>query len=190
MHPAVLPVSVGFSSENAAHRFAIMFTDSDGVERQGVYIPQRHTNSALTHALGRIVPGVHQAASFSVQDEHGRIDLRAAAHDGEMSLHVLGKQVDSWPVDSIFTDLAESSQFFESGALGLSDSVNPNEYDQVELVVEGWQVHPFEVEQVESSYFSDERLFPTGTVTFDHALVMRNIRHEWQSRARFKTSVL
>jgi len=39
------------------------------------------------------------------------------------------------------------------------------------------------LEAVESSYFADASLFPRGSATFDCALIMRNIAHEWHSAA-------
>jgi hypothetical protein len=33
------------------------------------------------------------------------------------------------------------------------------------------------------SDFSDSRRFPEGSVEFDHALIMRNIAHEWHNTA-------
>ncbi len=42
-----------------------------------------------------------------------------------------------------------------------------------------WQVGALNISRAHSSYFDDHSRFPPGTVVFDHALVMRNIRHEW-----------
>jgi hypothetical protein len=36
-----------------------------------------------------------------------------------------------------------------------------------------------EVRRVYSSYFSDAERFPQGSIEFDHALIMRNVAHEW-----------
>jgi hypothetical protein len=44
-------------------------------------------------------------------------------------------------------------------------------------------VEPLRVEEVFSSYFMDEKRFPRGTATFDCALLMRNIEHEWHVAA-------
>jgi hypothetical protein len=44
-----------------------------------------------------------------------------------------------------------------------------------------WEVAPLAVERVDSSYFADLRLFPAGSATFDHALIMRDIPHQWRS---------
>jgi hypothetical protein len=45
------------------------------------------------------------------------------------------------------------------------------------------------VEQVESSFFNDPRRFPSGSVEFDCALLMRGIRHEWRALGRFAESL-
>jgi hypothetical protein len=42
-------------------------------------------------------------------------------------------------------------------------------------------VEPLQVDEVHSSYFSDETRFPEGSVAFDCALVMRNVGHEWHT---------
>jgi len=41
------------------------------------------------------------------------------------------------------------------------------------------QVRPLAVERVESSFFANQSSFPAGSVTFDHALIMRDISHRW-----------
>lgn len=49
----------------------------------------------------------------------------------------------------------------------------------MELKTHGWRIEPLQVDEVYSSYFADEGRFPPGTVTFDCALAMRNLAHEW-----------
>ena len=51
--------------------------------------------------------------------------------------------------------------------------------DGIRLQTDGWQVHPLAVEHVESTFFADESVFPAGSVAFDHALVMRDLTHQW-----------
>jgi hypothetical protein len=53
--------------------------------------------------------------------------------------------------------------------------------DGVVLRTCSWAVKPLAIEQVVSSYFADETRFPKGSVTFDCALLMRNIAHTWQA---------
>jgi hypothetical protein len=49
----------------------------------------------------------------------------------------------------------------------------------VRLAARTWKVEPLEVESAFSSYFSDPSKFPPGSISFDCALLMRNIEHEW-----------
>ena len=64
MRPTGAPRALGFSSENAAHRIAVEW-DEGSETKEGVYIPIRHTNSRINHAIGgRLFPGEHQFANF------------------------------------------------------------------------------------------------------------------------------
>ena len=49
----------------------------------------------------------------------------------------------------------------------------------LELRTTEWEVRPFDVERVRSSFFADPIVFPCGSVRFDHALIMRGIAHTW-----------
>jgi hypothetical protein len=48
--------------------------------------------------------------------------------------------------------------------------------------VPDWHAEPFAVNELAASYFDDSLRFPRGSIAFDHALVMRNIEHEWRLR--------
>jgi hypothetical protein len=43
-----------------------------------------------------------------------------------------------------------------------------------------WEVRPHDVQNVKSIFFENEEIFPKGSVTFDKALLMTNIEHEWK----------
>lgn len=45
----------------------------------------------------------------------------------------------------------------------------------------GWKVKPLEITSVHSSFFEDRLRFPNGSIEFDHALIMRDVRHEWHA---------
>src|SRR5829696_791023 len=48
LRPLGVPAALGFSSENAAHRIAVTWTDeASGDAREGVYIPRRDTGALL-----------------------------------------------------------------------------------------------------------------------------------------------
>lgn len=67
--PGWASAATGMTSENAAHRISVEWDGPGGVER-GVYIPHRDTASRLnSFAGGRIYPGEHGRADFTVREE-------------------------------------------------------------------------------------------------------------------------
>ena len=82
----------------------------------------------------------------------------------------------------MFGSVDEASRFFEGGAVGYSATRDLARYDGLELRCKTWAVQPLSVEAVRSSYFDDRAKFPEGSVTFDCALLMRGIEHEWHTR--------
>ncbi len=182
IRPKHLPGFVGHSSENAAHRIAVLWEDEKGETKEGVYIPRRDTNSLINHfAGGRLFPGEHHYATFRVKDHDGRITLEMKSKDGAMKVEVRGKVVAALPASSRFATLAEASGFFEYGSLGYSATNDMQRLDGITLRTKTWRVQPLEVEHVWSSFFADEKLFPKGSVEFDCALLMRDVEHAWRS---------
>jgi hypothetical protein len=180
IRPKRLPAFMGVASENAAHRIAVVWEDPSGESREGVYIPRRDTNSLLNHlGGGRIFPGEHQQADFDVTDDGSRISMSIRARDGGMTVQLRAYDADALPTSSCFRSIAESSAFFEAGSVGYSATADCCRLDGIRLETHNWQVRPLTIEQVESSYFSNSEMFPPSSVTFDHALIMRDVRHEW-----------
>jgi Uncharacterized conserved protein (COG2071) len=71
VRPSPVPALLGVSSENAAHRIAVVW-EEDGGMREGVFIPRRDTGSLLNHvAGGRLFPGEHNRARFRVVESPG-----------------------------------------------------------------------------------------------------------------------
>lgn len=183
VRPSGLPKVLGFSSENAAHRFAVTWTDADGVPCEGVYIPRRDSNFWLSQlAGGRLFPGEQYPADFEVTDDGEMVTLSARSKDGAMNLGVQGRVADALPTGSRFESLASSSAFFEAGSVGYSATSRCDRFDGIQLVTQQWEVRPFEVLQFHSSFFEDKAVFPAGSVEFDHALVMRDLDHAWVSK--------
>lgn len=181
VRPVGVPAWLGLSSENAAHRVAVEWTDAAGQPREGVYIPRRDTGSELVfRAGGRLFPGQHHRADFQVNDAAGRITLAMRSRDDGLSVRLCARESDDWPADSCFPSLDESSAFFEQGRLGYSVTRDRNRLEGLELRTLQWDVRPLAVDEVASSYFVDETRFPPGSLQFDHALVMRDIPHEWR----------
>jgi hypothetical protein len=182
IRPRIVPSLFGISSENAAHRVAVEWS-SLGESQEGVYIPRRDTSSRLnTLAGGRLFPGLHHPARFEVQEEGGFYSVALRSKDGDVRVEVAGRVASELPEDSVFSSLAEASCFFERGSVGYSPAANPGDYDGLELRSFSWRVEPLAVERVYSSFFSNEDVFPKGSVRFDCALLMHGIEHEWHAR--------
>jgi len=182
IRPAWLPRFCGISSENAAHRIAVLWDDSTGREQEGVFIPRRDTGSRLNHfAGGRLFPGEHHLADFAVRDAGGDISMSIRARDGGMTVELHAHESDSLPESSCFESLAESSTYFAGGSVGYSVTRDCCRLDGIRLQTDGWQVRPLMVERVESSFFADKSSFPPGSVTFDHGLIMRDLSNQWHA---------
>ena len=178
IRPKGLPDFIGISSENAAHRIAVEWKEN-GKTLEGVYIPRRDTSSLLNHfAGGRIFPGKHYHAKFDVEEENGSYHIALKSSDGT-SISVDASISEEFNNNSIFKNLESASQFFKKGSLGYSP--NGIDYDGLELQTFTWEVKPMKVSNVYSSFFENETIFPKGSVQFDNALLMTNIKHEWKS---------
>lgn len=177
IRPRCAPRVLGLSSENAAHRIAVVWGD-----REGVYIPRRDTGSLISHlGGGRIFPGEHHRARFDVIDEGDRIELHMRAADRRARVDVLGRVARELPRSSVFRTLDGASSFFKPGSLGYSVSSDPRRLDGIVLETHSWKVTPLAIEEAYSSYFSDEALFPPGSIELDCALLMRDIAHAWHA---------
>jgi len=180
IRPAGVPGPLGLSSENAAHRIAVEWTEATGIPREGVFIPRRDTSSFLNRvAGGRVFPGEHHPAKFSVLDIGDHIDLSMKSADGSVTVRVVGDETDSLPGSSCFSSLGDASAFFEGGSLGYSVTRDGNRLDGLLLRTVDWRIRALSIKEVHSSFFADRERFPQGSIEFDHALIMRDILHEW-----------
>lgn len=185
VRPRGWPAAMGLTSENAAHRLAVEWTDDVG-DHEGVYIPRRDTGSRLNHwAGGRIFPGEHALARFAVTEVAGQIDFSMNSVDGDVSIRLIGEETDTLPSSSCFENLAEASAFFQTGCLGYSVTCDPRRLDGIRLETLDWRVGALAVSEASSSYFEDPARFPLGSIVFDHALIMRDILHEWHQADDF-----
>lgn len=183
IRPKGFPGFIGISSENSAHRIAVEWEDDHGETRQGVFVPRRDTGSWMNaFAGGRLFPGVHHHSEFTVKDRDGRISMRILADGMERPLIELeATETESFPEASVFPSLRDSSGFFEAGCVGYSTRPNSCSLDGLMLKVPNWQVSPLAVHCARSAYYDDRSIFPAGSIELDHALLMRDIPHEWHS---------
>jgi hypothetical protein len=185
-----VPKALGLRSENAAHRIAVEW-ECDGELQSGVYVLRRDTSSWLNCLVGgRLFPGFHQRARFQVDEGAGKYRIVVDSEDANMRLSVSGHAATQLPVGSVFASVEDASDFFARGSLGYSPTQSPGEFEGLELRSSCWRAEAFECEKVESSYFEDRSLFPPGSVTFDSALLMQEIRHQWRAREAVRPSPL
>ena len=182
VRPRGVPAWIGLTSENAAHRIAVVW-DEDGQPREGVYIPRRDTNRPFnTWAGGRIFPGIHTHATFAVMEAQDRYRVALDSDDGRTHVLVEGGLAPALPPDSVFPSIAAASAFFRPGARGYSPTADARRVAGLELRTANWRIEALAVDRVESSFFADRSLFPAGSAVFDCALLMRHIVHEWHNQ--------
>src|SRR5262249_14766323 len=154
-----------------------------GQRRTGVFIFRRDTNSRLNAlAGGRLFPGVHHHAAFSICETPSHFEVAVESDDGGASLAVTAELADRWAPTSLFGSLADASSFFEAGSIGYSPSNSTGRFQGLELKCAAWQMHPLTPTIIRSSWFDDPAVFPPGTAELDCALLMRGIEHEWHSQ--------
>jgi hypothetical protein len=186
LRPDRAPGRWGLRTENAAHRIAVEWDTPAGV-RPGVYIPRRDTGDRWTALTGgRLFPGYHHAARFSVRESDYSLRVAFVADDGT-SVDADVTVTDTWPGSSLFASLEEASEFFRQGAAGYSTARNPRFLDGLELATSTWRIEPATVRSASSSYFDDTRLFPPGSAVLDTALVMRDLPARWTALPRLDT---
>lgn len=179
LRPVNFPLPIGIRAENCAHRFAVEWDTSEGI-KEGVYIPRRDTSSVINaFAGGRIFPGIQHRAKFDIREEDNSFHIALRSHDGTTYVEIDAKINAELPDDSVFKTLDEASAFFKEGSVGFSPIARSKSYDCIELRTKTWAVNSLDVQHIHSSFFEESFNFPKNTAVFDHALLMRNIDHEW-----------
>src|SRR4051794_34889206 len=98
LRPDCVALPIGISSESAAHRTAVCWTDADGREQEGVYVGRRDTNACISSlGGGRLFPGVYRPAAFQVQDDGDQVDFTMRSQDGRVAIYLRGRAGDGLP---------------------------------------------------------------------------------------------
>jgi hypothetical protein len=188
LRPFGFPGWSGLRSENAAHRIAVEWDAADGV-RTGVYIPRRDTD-ALANAVfgGRIYPGKHHRARFSVQESADELSVAYTSNDGAAAVSVRVAVTEELEGSRLFSDVEAASRFFEQGSVGFSATRDDCRHDGLALQTSAWSIEAAAVRSAQSSYFDDSSVFPVGSAQLDCALVMRNVPVTWQPLPPLRSS--
>jgi hypothetical protein len=190
LRPRGVPALFGISSENAAHRIAVEWTE-DGARHEGVFVRRRDTSAWWNVvAGGQLFPGVHHRADFDVRETPQALRLALDSRDGETRVAVAGTVADGLPKESIFGSLAEASRFFQLGSRGYSPAHRAGTFEGLELRTHQWNVLPLDVSELRSSFFDSKDRFPEGSLRFDCALLMRDIPHEWHALGAVRSPAL
>ncbi len=180
MRPIHLPAPLGLRSENAAHRVAVEWDTPLG-PRIGVYIPRRDSDSWANIVLGgRIYPGEHHRARFTVDEGDDHVAVAFTSVDGSTQVDVSVRVAERLSGSRLFGDTREASGFFEAGSTGYSATSQPQRFDGLGLKTSAWRVEPTSVDYASSSFFDDPTLFPPGTAQLDCALLMRRVPVTWK----------
>ncbi|MFF4452229.1 DUF2071 domain-containing protein [Streptomyces goshikiensis] len=180
VRPAWAPAAAGLRSENAAHRISVEWDGPDGVE-SGVYIPRRDTASLVNRwAGGRVFPGEHGRADFTVRETEDTLRVAFATRDGSTEVDVTAEVTDSLEGSLLFSGLDEASAFFRDGSTGWSATRSGRGLDGMRLETDAWRVEPARITSARSSFFDDPERFPPGTAELDSVLVMRDVPVRWQ----------
>lgn len=171
-----MPSILGTGSHNAAHRIAV-----NSSEREGVYVTRRDTDSWLNSLTGgRLFPGIYSKANFNVNVSEDHYKVKIDGDDTIMSIDAT--VTNDLPATSIFSSIHEISEFFKSGNIGWSSRSDSHSFDTIELTTLEWKMEPLHVKESFSAFFSNTSNFPKGSVEFDSAMIMRNLKHSWVSR--------
>ena len=178
LRPSWSPTKAGWGAENAAHRIAVEWDDTDGHTRVGVYVPERHSASWLPALVGgRVFPGIHHHAKFSSIETADRFHVSMTSHDLQVDAEVEHTEV--WR-SSLFASVDEASDFFRAGAIGWSPERRGDRLQGLKLETNSWRVEAARAIAVRSSFFDS---LPAGSATLDCVLLMRNVPVTWSTPA-------
>ncbi|MCJ1676520.1 DUF2071 domain-containing protein [Streptomyces sp. APSN-46.1] len=188
VRPAWAPAAAGLRSENAAHRVSVEWDGPDGVET-GVYIPRRDTASLVNRwAGGRIFPGEHGHADFTVRETDDTVRVAYETRDGGTRVDVEAEVTRSLEGSRLFSGIDEASAFFRDGSKGWSPTRSGRHLDGMQLRTDAWRVEPARITSARSSFFDDPHRFPPGTAELDSVLLMRGVPVRWHSLPEMPTA--
>jgi uncharacterized protein YqjF (DUF2071 family) len=173
-----LPAWLGVSSENAVHRIVAESIDSKGGPRDDIFVARRDTDLWLNTLLrGKLFKGEYHQARFAVEESVGHVEFACRSLDRTTEVSFSGDDALQLPASSCFKSVQED--FFRSVDAGSSLSEDSQTLEGIALDGKEWKIRPFRISRLSSSFFDDRNHFPSGSIEFDHALVMRDIAHAW-----------
>ena len=178
LRPRGLPAWLGVCSENAVHRIASEWIDSQKYSHEGVFVARRDTDLWLSTILqGSFSDRQYHRARFAVEESAAHAEFICRSVDKTTEVMFSGDDALRLPASSCFKSLQED--FFRSGNSGSSLIEDTKSLGGIALEAKEWKIRPFRINRLSCSFFDDKRRFPEGSIEFDHALVMRDVAHAW-----------
>jgi hypothetical protein len=179
------PKALGLSTENMAHRFAVEW-DEQGEHKVGVYVTRRETNSRISAlAGGKVFSGSYDLARFVVEDRQSRLRIEVSGNDANKLVSVTAHEAAELGGE-LFSSPEEALAFFRGSPRSFSPGQRRDSVDCVRLEAELVKACPARIEEMCSSFFDNEELFPPGSCFLDSGLVMRDIEARWSAEPRTK----
>jgi hypothetical protein len=180
LRPHGLPRRVGVASDNAAHRIAVEWDGPAGTE-VGVHVLRRDTAQRLPALVGgRLFPGVHGRARFTVRDAPDELRVAYVTSDG-LEVSAIATTAEPW-ASRVFETPADASAFFEAGDRGWSPDRH-GDLEGIAMSTTAWVAEPVDID-AHASFYDDPARFPAGSIELDNALLMRDIPVTWRRIAQ------
>jgi Uncharacterized conserved protein (COG2071) len=178
LRPRGLPACLGVSSENAVHRIASEWIDSNNHSHEGIFVARRDTDLWLRTILrGTFSDRGYHRARFAIEESVAHAEFACRSVDKITEIIFSGDDALRLPASSCFKSLQED--FFRSGNSGSSLVEDAKSLGGIALEAKEWKIRPFRINRLSCSFFDDKRRFPDGSIEFDHALVTRDVAHAW-----------
>lgn len=178
-----LPRALGLSSALVLFRVAVEW-EAGGRLHQGLYVPRRYSSSRI-HALaggGQIYPGTYRLGRVRFRDLGEEVNLHMHSRERVKQRVVLrAKLARTFPFESVMGKLETAVRFARAGQAGYSPRHGRTLFEGLALEQQSWVAEPLRVSYVQASFFEDPKRFPPGSIFFDHALLVREVAHEWRS---------
>jgi len=176
MRPIGFPKQLGFSSENAAPRIAVQWAEN-GAFVSGAYIPKRYSSSSVNSSIsGAFFPALFEHAYFECDESDAHYKILASSKIDGFELEVDAHQTTQLEPGSVFDSTEQASDFIKDAVIGYSPAQQKGRFNGIQLKTYSWKAEPL---KLNSLSYNVMEAFPEGKATFDSALLMRNIKHEW-----------
>jgi Uncharacterized conserved protein (COG2071) len=118
IRPAGLPGLIGISSENAAHRIAVEWTDGRGQEREGVYVPRRDAGTQTDKLpSSSCFSSLSEASDFFESGGVGYSITHDSARLDGLKLNTLAWSVSALELESVYSSFYANHRYFPEGSV-------------------------------------------------------------------------